>query len=42
MSGDILGYQDIREFNGILGGIRGHKRYQGISEDDRGYRDISK
>ena len=41
ISGDILGYQDIREFNRILGSIRGHKRYQGISEDIRGDRDIS-
>ena len=41
ISGDILGYQDIREFHGILGDIRGYKRCQGISEDIRGDRDIS-
>ena len=40
ISGDILGYQDIREFTGILGDIRGYKRCQGISEDNRGDRDI--
>ena len=35
MSGGIRGYHEI------LGDIRGHKRCQGISEDNRGDRDIS-
>ena len=32
ISGDILRYQDIREFNGILGDIRGYKRFRGYQK----------